>query len=435
MKRAIIIGVVCAGLLGLLAVAMISRIVEDESELAAPPAPATLEAETETHPPAEGSQGYLYGRITTDHGTVHEGRLRFGGDQEAFWGDYFNGAKRENPWAARVPPGRLEKTVPITLFGVRFGERTEKIDTGRYFMARMGDVAKVEAAGGRWGLLTLKSGTEIEFDLHGASDFDDGVRVWDGDGNFTDVGRRQIRLIELLPNPVQSSAPYRLHGSVRTPQGEFTGFIQWDRQECLGSDYLWGKTDEGPVSLRFDTIGAIERRSSDSVKVTMLEGFDLVLSDSRKVGGRNRGLYVDDPRYGRVLVAWSSVERVDFSPGGSGPAYDAFAPGGQLRGTVTTRAGDRLSGRLVYDLDESETTETFDAPIGGVDYTIPFGMIESIVPGDGEHARVTLRSGEELTLEQRGDLGEGNLGMLIFVEGRQDPEHVRWADVARIDLR
>jgi hypothetical protein len=110
-----------------------------------------------------------------------------------------------------------------------------------------------------------------------------------------------------------------------------------------------------------------------------------VLPDSREVGHDNRGTYVDDRRYGRVLISWDAFERVDFSPAGSGPAYGDFPPGRPLTGTVTTRDGRRVAGRLVYDLDESETTETLDAQSHGVDYTIPFGLIASIVaPGRGE---------------------------------------------------
>jgi hypothetical protein len=100
-----------------------------------------------------------------------------------------------------------------------------------------------------------------------------------------------------------------------------------------------------------------------------------------------------------------------------------------------TRAGRRLAGQLVYDLDESETTETLDAPSQGVDYTLPFGLIASLVvpEEDGaELARVTLRSGEELRLERSGDLGDGNAGMLIFEDGGRSPEYVHWADVDQI---
>lgn len=37
-------------------------------------------------------------------------------------------------------------------------------------------------------------------------------------------------------------------------------------------------------------------------------------------------------------------------------------------------------------------------------------------------------------LEQTRDLGEENAGMLIFLDGREGPEHVRWTDVARVDF-
>ena len=138
-----------------------------------------------------------------------------------------------------------------------------------------------------------------------------------------------------------------------------------------------------------------------------------------------------------MLISWDAFERVDFSPGGSGPAYGDFPTGRPLTGDVTTRDGRRLAGRLVYDLDESETTETLDAPSQGVDYTILFGLIASIVlpaPEErgAERAKVTLHSGEVLQLELAGDLGEGNAGMLIFVDGRKQPEYVRWTEIKQI---
>jgi hypothetical protein len=72
----------------------------------------------------------------------------------------------------------------------------------------------------------------------------------------------------------------------------------------------------------------------------------------------------------------------------------------------------------VHDLDESETTETLDAPADGVDYTIPFGLVASIsLPGPddrGARVRVVLHDGEELSLERA--------------------EYVPWADVRRIDF-
>jgi hypothetical protein len=302
-------------------------------------------------------------------------------------------------------------------------------------MARFGEIALIEARGVKVVRVTLKSGTVFDLDRFEASDFDDGVRVWDGRRGVVDLDSLLIRSIELLPTPSLGAAPYRLHGTVRTRQGDFTGFVQWDREECVGTDELDGNTANGELSLRFDTIRSIAHHSRDSSLVTLSDGREIVLADTSEVGHGNRGIYVDDRRYGRVLISWDAFERVDFSPGGSGPAYGDFPPGRPLTGSVTTRAGRRLAGRLVYDLDESETTETFDAPSGGVDYTIPFGLVSSIaVPDGGDRAKVILQSGEELRLERSADLGEGNAGMLIFVEGGKSPEYVAWADIAKVDF-
>jgi hypothetical protein len=400
--------------------------------------PAAITPSTAAGPEAHPS--FLYGRITTVvGGATYEGRLRWGGDQEAFWGDYFNGFKDENPWVAQVPPERLPRQRRSTrLFGIEIASREVPIDLGRRFMARFGDIARIEARG-RDVRVTLKSGAVFDLDRLEASDFDDGVRVWDGRRGVVDLDSLQIRTIELLPTGRPGGAADQLYGTVRTRQGDFTGFVQWNRKKGVGLDGLDGRGADGELSLRFDTIRSIARRSGDSSLVSLLDGREIVLSDSPEVGQGNLGMYVDDRRYGRVLVSWDAFERVDFRPGGSGPAYGDFPPGHALAGSVTTRAGRRLAGRLVYDLDESETTETLDAPSRGVDYTIPFGLIVSIAPVGREdrgaqRALVTLRTREELQLERAGDLGEGNAGLLIFVDGRERPEYVPWTDVELVDF-
>jgi hypothetical protein len=417
----------------LLALAAGHRARERDVEPAAAPSPPITPSTAVAQP------GFLYGRITAVDGATYEGRLRWGGDQEAFWGDYFNGSKDGNPWSAHVPPERLPKERrPIEIFGIEIARRERPVDLGRPFVARFGDIARIEARG-REVRVTLKSGTVFDLDRFDASDFDDGVRVWDGRRGVVDLDSLLVRAIELLPTARPSAAPSRLHGTVRTRLGDFTGFVGWDRDESVGSDELGRHTAEGKLSPRFDTIRSIARRSRDSSLVTLLDGREIVLSGTRDAGHGNRGIYVDDRRYGRVLISWEAFERVDFSPGGSGPAYGDFPPGRPLTGSVTTRAGRRLAGRLVYDLDESETTETLDAPSQGVDYTIPFGLIATIVPPGREErgaqrARVTLQSGEELRLERAGDLGEGNAGMLVFADGHERPEYVPWTDVGQVDF-
>jgi hypothetical protein len=391
-----------------------------------PPAIGPASAVEEAHP------GFLYGRVAIAAGATYEGRLRWGrgSGQEAFWGDYFNGVKSQNPWAVHVPPERLGKD-PIKIFGFELGGGSQ-LDLSRPFMARFGDIARIESVG-RDVRLTLKSGTVLVTNFSAFNDLDDGVRVWDRSQGILDLGARQVRTIDFLAAPRAGPLPHRLHGTVRTHSGTFSGFVQWNRNKGLGTDELGGRTAGGDQRVRFDTIRSIAREAKSSL-VTLLDGREIVLTGPES-DAANLGIYVDDPRFGRVLVSWDAFERLDFSPGGSGPAYGDFPPGLPLTGLVTTRTGRRLAGRLVYDLDESETTETLDAPAQGVDYTIPFGSITSIVlPDRDERARVTLSNGQPLHLDRRGDLGDANGGMLIFMDGNQRPEFVPWTDVERVDF-
>ena len=430
-----------AAVLALVALVVVYRAFERNGD-AAPESPPVVSSPTEGAPAeSNGTEGagvgFLYGRVITLGGARYEGRLRWGGDQEAFWGDYFNGAKRENPWVVHVPAEqRPTERRSIAIFGVELFRRERPKELGRLFMARFGDLARIEAAG--TGVrVTLKSGSVVELDRFEASDFDDGVRVWDARRGVVDLDSTLIRAIELLPASLAGDAPARLRGTVRTRHGDFSGFLQWNREACVGTDELRGRGDGGELRLRFDAIRAIARRAPDRALVTLRDGSEVLLSGARAVGEEHRGTYVDDPRYGRVLVSWEATERIDFedaAPGDSGPAYGDFPPGRPLDGILFTRDGRRLAGWLVYDLDESETTDTLDAPLRGVDYTLPFSAVASIARSGGRDVQVVLRSGEKLPLEPAGDLGEGNAGILVFAGGREGPDYVPWSDVERVDL-
>ncbi len=384
-------------------------------------------------------KGFLYGRVTTDEDATYEGRLRWGGDEEAFWNDTFDGYKDENPWAAFVPEGQLTESRSLEVFGVEILSRDRPVDLDRPFMSRFGDIARIEVQGLDIHV-TLKSGTAFDLDRMAADDLADGLRVWDARQGVVDLEEREIRIIDFLPTDRIAVTPARLHGTVRTLQGEFTGYVQWDWGKSVGSDVLRGRAGDGEeLSLDFDRIRSIERADPEGALVTMGDDRALRLTGTRDVGLDNRGIFVEDPRFGRVLVDWEAFQRVDFEPAGSGPGYDDFPPGRPLTGSVTTRDGETMAGRLVFDLDESETTETLDAPAVGLHYSIPFGMVRSIVLPDTESSAeglvgVTLESGDELRLERSGDLGDGNAGLLVFVEDRGRPEYLPWSEVRHIDF-
>lgn len=441
MRKTSIVGGALAALLLVVALVLGWRTLRRLPEPAPTPPPATESATSPAGAVAAPAPGLLYGRVTTVTGTTYEGRLRWGGHQEAFWGDYFNGAPRENRWAAQVPDEELPRERrKFEIFGFGIGPEERPIDLVRPFMVRFGDLARIEVDGVDV-RVTLKSGTVVPLNRLDASDVDDGLRVWDGRRGVVDLDSLEIRTVELLPSPGRSgTGPERLHGTVHTSQGDFTGFVQWDGERGLLRDSIYGLAvgDAGDeaVGLRFDTLRSIARRSRDTVLVTRRDGSAIELGHHREIGDGNRGITIDDRRLGRVRVSWEAFERLDLTTAeGAGPGYDDFPPGHPLTGSVTTRDGRRLAGRLVYDLDEAETTETLDAASGGVGYTLPFGLVAAVVPRAGESgARVTLHGGETLQLERTGDLGAGNAGLLVFVDGEPRPRYVRWTDVERIDL-
>lgn len=374
-------------------------------------------------------EGHLYGRVTMDDGTVFEGRLRFGGDEEALWSHFFNGRRRGNPWVDQVPAESLPQE--------RVLWRSRPADIERPFMARMGEIARIDARGRDY-RVTLKSGAVVELARFEADDLADGLRVWDAARGVADLGEWGIRSIEFMPAPTAASeaTPTALYGTVHTREGAFTGLIQWDREQALASDELVGEGPDGAVRLRFDAVRSITRREGGGSVVVLGNGRDVVLTGSRDVDEGNAGVYVDDARYGRVLVPWAAFRRLELGEPRVGPAYDDFAAGRPLAGTVVTRSGDRITGRLVFDLDESETTETLDAPWRGVDYMLPFGRVTTIdVAVDSDSpVRVALRSGEVLELERSGDLGDGNAGLLVFGDGGHPPRYVPWAEVERVEF-
>ena len=399
---------------------------------APPPTPSLVGAGA----PGNGlHEGLLYGRVTAG-GETYEGRLRWGkGDLEATWSDFFDGYKDENPWTEFAPPSLAEPRPRLELFGIEFGPDPSPLS--RMFLVHFGDIARVDLYFSDV-RVTLKSGATVTLDRFAAGDADDGVRVWDASGGIVDLDTKDIQTVEFLPTPSLADAPAQLHGVVHTTAGVFTGFIQWNQRDSVLTDTLDGRTPDGAASsLPYDTIRAIARQSRESALVTLVDGRTVTLSGTRDVGREHRGLHVDDPRYGRVLIPWEIFERIEFSPGGGGAAYGDFAPGQPLTGRVTTRDGRQLTGRLVYDLDESETIETLDVSLDGVDYAIPFSRIVAIVPpgrAGGGAGRVVLDSGEELAVERSGDLGERNAGMLIFSGGGGQPEYVPWSDIERVDF-
>jgi hypothetical protein len=382
---------------------------------------------------AAGDEGFLYGRVTTTGGSTYVGRLRWGGE-EAFWGDFFNGTKRDRTYADEVPESKRTRREPVKIFGitVRWGSTT--YDRSRVFKARFGDIQEIRVRSGDSATLLMKTGSEYRVD-GGSNDLGGEIQVWDDSIGEVTLDWKRIEKIEFLDTPKRLDVgASRLYGTVRTTSGDFRGFVQWDQDECLSVDALDGDSDDANLSIEMGKIRSIERRSSRSVQVVLRDDREFVLDGSNDVNSSNRGVFVDDPRFGRVLVHWDAFERIDFGDApDSGPAYDEFAPTATVRATVTDRQGRSTSGRIVYDLDESESWEFIDGSARDIDYVIPLAMIASIEPRDRHSSVVRLRNGEEVELSDAADVDDGSDGVLILSQGDRHT-YFEWDEIRRIDF-
>jgi hypothetical protein len=398
---------------------------------------------------AGDAQGLLYGRVTSRAGTVYEGRLRWGGE-EASWVDLFNSAKAGNPWREVAGHDRTPRRIEV--LGVPLPFASNPADEDRQFIARFGDIAKIAVGDDDKAMVTMKSGTVYPV-VDGSNDVGADIHVWDAKAGEVTLRWERIATIEFLPTPANLQGPARLSGTVRSREGDFTGTLQWNMRQALVTDTLRGEDADALKEIVFADIASIERRSDASSRVVLRDGKRFELADRRDVGRGNDGIFVDDPRWGRVLVSWGAFERVDFTRGTPSPPYEAFPPGRPLHGKVTGADGKAHGGRIVFDLDESETWEFLNGnhlparrahPLApwdphrddpaGIQFNVPIPLVAAIEPIDDESARLYLRDGRETVLEGETDVGEWNGGMLIYENGAGKPTYIPWKDVRRVEF-
>lgn len=394
------------------------------------PGVATTEStESLRQEPTRDAQGFIYGRVESRGGTF-EGRLRWG-REESFWDDHLNGSRNQRPHLDEVPADQRGERLPVTVFGIKVGSRWESWDTSRSLAARFGDVAGIERRGRRH-ILLMKSGSEIEL-RGGSNDLRGELTVWDTGQGEQEIDMREVNRITFLPTPPDLEvAVHRVYGTVFTDDGSFEGFVQWDSQECLSTDLIDGDDPAGERrKIPLGDIRRIARRTSSSSELTLTDGTTLVLDGTNDVNGSNRGIVVEDARFGRVEVPWSVFDRVEFRPAtGNGRSYADFSPGGALHGTVVDGSGRALSGDIVYDIDETETWDMLNGDAASVEYSIPFSLIQSIEPRDESSSRIVLKDGSHLELSDSVDVGDGHAGVLVRTGSRST--YLPWDDVRKI---
>ncbi len=387
--------------------------------------------------PAEGASsnaGFLYGEVTTRSGKEYRGFLRWG-TEESFWDDLFHSAKADLPYLEDLPESERERSRrrSIRIFGHEISN--EEARGSRVFICRFGDIAEIEVLRDERALVHLKNKDAIE--VHGYSnDVSGSVQVDDADAGKITVEWDRIERIRFSPPPAAADPGVtRLFGKVETSAGIFEGFVQWDKQECTSADILNGESEDGKMEIPMGRIRSIERQSRRSSRVELSDGRVLRLEGTNDVNDENRGIMVEDRRFGRVTIPWEVFDKITFSTAkGSGRGYGEYPALGPLEGSVTGKDGDKHQGRIVFDTDEEAGWEMLNGSNRDVDYDIPFALVASIERLDAGECRVALRSGEQVVLEDSQDVTDKNAGILVFTGGDKSRTYLSWSDVSRLDF-
>ncbi|HWA36100.1 MAG TPA: hypothetical protein VG737_18290, partial [Cyclobacteriaceae bacterium] len=250
---------------------------------------------------AQSNEGFMYGKVTT-HSNTYEGQLRWG-NEEAFWTDYFNAAKRSSDdYRQIVTAEKKDKPHSHEEFDWDILSIWADKTTTHQFNCQFGDIKKIFVVGRRSARLQFKNGVEVDVNGDGYNDMGGKVQVLDKELGLTAIDWDRIEQVEFLPFPKGITARLGdpLFGTVETDRREkFTGYIQWDHDERLTTDKLDGDSRDGDVSMPFANIVSIEKQGRGSL-VTLRTGKEMLLKGSNDVDESNRGVIVIVPGKGMV---------------------------------------------------------------------------------------------------------------------------------------
>ena len=156
------------------------------------------------------------------------------------------------------------------------------------------------------------------------------------------------------------------------------------------------------------------------------------MRNSSDVNKDNDGIFVKTKDQGMVNVGWSNLIHISFTePKFDAKTYSDFREPKSLKGTVLTQDGQKISGRLVYDLDESWDIEILDGRTKGTKYYLPFYLLKSISPQNFNYSLVELRDGTRLLLGDEGDVNQNNNGILVWISASRT-RYIPWEEVKTV---
>ncbi len=177
--------------------------------------------------------------------------------------------------------------------------------------------------------VTLVDGQELE--ISGSNDVGDGhrgVQISDPGLGLVEVEWDEFESVRFHPPDWEPgrddfTGGHRLRGTVLTRGGdELTGWIRWDADESRSWQFLDGVWRDVVFDIEFGQIERIERASSQSALVTLLDGREFELEDSNDVDEDNKGIFVEvsgesgEEGGSWIRIGWDEFQEIRFLHGG-----------------------------------------------------------------------------------------------------------------------
>lgn len=385
-----------------------------------------VESSAQTH------EGFIYGKIYTNNNT-YTGAIRWGGE-EALWTDLFNASKTSDSYKKLVPDQKQENDSWLDFDWTLSSIWEDKI-IEHQFTCQFGNLKEITVISNNRVKIKLKNGIELTLNGEGYNDVGADIQVTDPELGAVSIKWDRISKIEFLPTPLKLDAVFGtpLYGTVEGLRREkFTGFIVWDNDERLSTDKLDGDSNDGDVSLKFADIVSIQK-SGKGCEVTLKSGRQFYLTGSNDVDNGNRGILIVTPDLGIVEVSWDAFRSLTLTTTKqSGQAYDQFTKARFLQGTVSSLDGEDVTGRIIFDIDETFDFEFVEGEENDIQYRILLKNIRKISPKNSDYSFIELTSGEKLLVGSLRDVSSNNGGLLVFVKGKKEPHYIPWRKINEI---
>lgn len=372
---------------------------------------------------AQKSDYRIFGRITTVENKILTGYITWN-ENKLWWIDFFEASKKENPYASY------------------FKNKDNNYQNNNYyltkssihsFICRFGDISKIRLIGSNTIELEIKDGNFIELKKSGANDIGRSIQLFDGVATYS-LKWEQVSEVEFsAPDSSFVASPeIPLTGTLRSTQGIYKGVISWNDKKNTLSSAITGWNTASNISIPFRDITQIARNGS-ILTLQLKDGNEKKLRNSGDFSYSASPVSVNMPNVGIAYVPWLNFDLLEIIPVNSIdlPSYNDFKAPQRITGDVIMRSGQKVSGTIAYDLDESMDIEVLDGKNDNINYRIPFKYIQSVEPKNYKYSFITLRNGSTLSLGDSPDVNETNSGIIVFSPGT-NPVYIQWKEVKKI---